>query len=83
MRIDKLEEPVRVLNMKQHLRLFNPMPVVMGFNGKVYVDSPKGMLALNPSAVTCVDGPDKKRLVVTLAKYVVAKNGLWHLVRKN
>jgi hypothetical protein len=83
MRIDKQATPVNVVGMKQHLRLYNPMPVVMGFQGKVYVETPNGMMPLSPSAVSCVDGPKNTRLVVTLAKYVVAKNGWWHLVRKN
>ena len=59
------------------------MPVIMGFQGKVYVDTPKGTMPFSPSAVSCVDGPNNTRLVVTLAKYVVAKNGWWHLCHRN
>jgi hypothetical protein len=55
----------------------------MGFQGKMYVYTPHGTLTLNRSAVT-LDYPDNKNaIVVALAKYVVVKHGLWHLVRKN
>lgn len=82
MRIDKQATPVNVVGMKRYLRLYTPLQA-MGFQGKMYVYTPHGTLTLNRSAVT-LDYPDNKTaIVVALAKYVVVKHGLWHLVRKN
>lgn len=55
----------------------------MGCLGKMYVYLPSKTLVLNRSAVTLDYINNKDAIVVALAEYVVAKNGLWHLVRKN
>jgi len=67
----------------KHLRLFNPMPVVLGFQGKVHTLTPKGLMPLSPSAVVCADDGKGGRMVVALARWCVAKNGWWHLCHKN
>jgi len=82
MRIDKQATPVNVVRMKRHLRLYNALPT-MGLLGKMYVYLPSKTLVLNRSAVTLDYINNKDAIVVALAEYVVAKNGLWHLVRKN
>lgn len=69
--------------MKTRFRLINPMPVIMGFQGKVYVDTPKGSMPLPPTAVTCAYPSKDKAVVTHLAKYVVVKNGWYHLCHKN
>lgn len=66
-----------------HLRLFNPMRVVLGFQGKVHAETPKGLMALPPSAVRCESDGKGGRVVVSLARWFVAKNGLWHLCHRN